>query len=163
MLDGMRGCQYRMTSYDEENGGPDFSPTYGIQLHDPRMLEYVGVPELAGLLSHSLEYWLHHLGLEKTLAAALQLQHDTGLILSNERAGAAPIRHLTQHEVVGGHEGRIRSGAVSGGCNATGGAIVPGSSGGTLYGGSGLVAATLYTGNSGTPAVGDMQCLHVVQ
>ena len=34
--------------------------TYGIQLHD-----------------------LHHLGHEKTLGAALQLQHDTGLILSN--------------------------------------------------------------------------------
>ena len=40
-----------MTSYNEENGGPDFSPAYGIH--------------------------------EKTLAAALQLQHDAGLILSN--------------------------------------------------------------------------------
>ena len=26
VLDSMRGCQYRMTSYDEENGSPDFSP-----------------------------------------------------------------------------------------------------------------------------------------
>ena len=83
VLDGMRGCQYRMTSYDEGNGGPDFSPAYGIQLHDPRLLEYVGAPESARLLSHSPEYWLHHLGHEKTLAAALQLQHDAGLILSN--------------------------------------------------------------------------------
>ena len=83
VLDGMRGYQYRMTSYDEENGGPDFSPAYGIQLHDPRLLEYVGAPESARLLSRSLEYWLHHLGHEKTLAAALQLQHDSGLILSN--------------------------------------------------------------------------------
>ena len=41
----MRGCQYRMTSYDEENGGPDFSPAYGIQLHDPRLLEYMGAPK----------------------------------------------------------------------------------------------------------------------
>ena len=31
----------------------------------------------------SPEYWLHHLGHEKKLAAALQLQHDAGLILSN--------------------------------------------------------------------------------
>ena len=42
VLDGVRGCQYRMTSYDEESGGPDFSLAYGIQLHDLRLLEYVG-------------------------------------------------------------------------------------------------------------------------
>ena len=47
VLDGMRGCQYRMTSYDQDSGGPDFSPAYGIQLHDPRLLEYVGAPESA--------------------------------------------------------------------------------------------------------------------
>ena len=83
VLDGVRGCQYRMTSYDEENGGPDFSPAYGIQLHNPRLLEYVGALESARLLSRSPEYWLHHLGHEKTLTSALQLQHDAGLILSN--------------------------------------------------------------------------------
>ena len=83
MLDGVRGCQYRMTSYDEESGGPDFTPAYGIQLHDPRLLEYVGAPESARLLSRSPEYWLHHLSHEKTLAAALQTQHDADLILSN--------------------------------------------------------------------------------
>ena len=83
ILDGMQGCQFRMTSYDEEHSGPDFTPAYGVQLHDPRLLEYVGVPESARLLSRSPEYWLHHMGREKTLSAALQLQHDAGLILSN--------------------------------------------------------------------------------
>ena len=83
VLDGVWGCQYRMTSYNEESGGPDFTPTYGVQLHDPRLLEYVGAPESARLLSRSPEYWLHHLGHEKMLAAALQLQHNVGLILSN--------------------------------------------------------------------------------
>ena len=72
-----------MTSYDEEHSGPDFSPAYGVQLHDPRLLEYVGAPESARLLTRSPEYWLHHMGREKTLSAALQLQHDAGLILSN--------------------------------------------------------------------------------
>ena len=38
VMDGMRGCQYRMMSYDQDSGGPDFSPAYGIQLHDPRLL-----------------------------------------------------------------------------------------------------------------------------
>ena len=83
LLDGMQGCQFRMTSYDEEHSGPDFTPAYGVQLHDPRLLEYVGAPESARLLSRSPEYWVHHMGREKTLSAALQLQHDAGLILSN--------------------------------------------------------------------------------
>ena len=72
-----------MTSYDEDNSSSEFNPAYGIHLHDPRLLEYVDAPESARLLSHSPEYWLHHMGCEKTLSAALQLQHDAGLILSN--------------------------------------------------------------------------------
>ena len=47
------------------------------------MTYYVGAPELACLLSHSPEYWLHHLGRERAMSAALQLQHDAGLIVSN--------------------------------------------------------------------------------
>ena len=31
----------------------------------------------------SPEYWVHHMGRDKALSAALQLQHDAGLILSN--------------------------------------------------------------------------------
>ena len=62
---------------------PKFSPAYGIHLHDPRLLEYVCAPESARLLSCSLGYWLHHMGRDRMLAAALQLQHDTSLILSN--------------------------------------------------------------------------------
>ena len=54
-----------------------------MQLHDPRLLEYVGAPESARLLSRSPEYWVQYMGREKTLSAALQLQHDAGLILSN--------------------------------------------------------------------------------
>ena len=38
VLDGMRGCQYCMTSYDQDSGGP----AYGIQLHDPRLLRVCG-------------------------------------------------------------------------------------------------------------------------
>ena len=78
-----QGCSFRITSYDPEKGGPDFSPEYSVQLHDPRLLEYVGAPESARLLSRSPEYWVQYMGREKTLSAALQLQHDAGLILSN--------------------------------------------------------------------------------
>ena len=72
-----------MTSYDEDNNRSDFSPAYGIHLHDPRLLEYVGAPESTRLLSRTPEYWLHHMGRERTLAAALELQHNADLILLN--------------------------------------------------------------------------------
>ena len=78
-----QGCPFRITSYDLEIDGSDFSPEYGVQLHDPRLLEYMGAPESASLLSRSPEYWVQHMGRETTLSAALQLQHDAGLILSN--------------------------------------------------------------------------------
>ena len=83
LLPDTQGCLFRMTSYDEGTGGPHFSPAYGVQLHDPRLLEYVGAPESAQLTSRSPEYWVHHMGREKALSAALQLQHDAGPILSN--------------------------------------------------------------------------------
>ena len=139
MLDGMRGCQYRMTSYDQDSGGPDFSPAYGIQLHDPRLLEYVGAPESARLLIRSPEYWLHHLGHKKTLGVALQsARRRTNLI---QCASCATVCHFAQPGLVRGHAGRLWSGAVSGRCYATGGALKPGSPGGSLYGGYGIVAA----------------------
>ena len=72
-----------MTSYDAESDGPNFSPEHGVQLTDPRFLEYVGAPESARLMSRSPEYWVHHMGVENALLAALQLQHDAGLVLSN--------------------------------------------------------------------------------
>ena len=162
MLDGMRGCQYRMTSYDQDSGGPDFSPAYGIQLHDPRLLEYVGAPESARLLSHSPEYWLLHLGHEKILEAALQLQHDAGLILSNVQVlqqfvtslnrtssevmrvafGRAPFPADAMQQVVPSY--RVRRAAH-------------------YMAAMGLWRPPSSPPSSGTPAVSDMQCLHVVQ
>ena len=83
VLNSLLGCQYRMTSYDEDVDRSDLNPAYGIHLHDPRLLEYVGVPESARLLSRSPEYWFNHLGRDRAMSAALQLQYDAGLILSN--------------------------------------------------------------------------------
>ena len=37
-------------------------PEHGVQLHDPRLLEYVGAPESARVTSRSPEYWVHHMG-----------------------------------------------------------------------------------------------------
>ena len=72
-----QGCPFRITSYDLEIEESDSSQEYGVQLHDPRLLES------ARLMSRDPEYWVEHMGREKTLSAALQLQHDAGLILLN--------------------------------------------------------------------------------
>ena len=83
VFNSLPGCQYRMTSYDDSMDRSDLNPAYGFQLHDPRLLEYAGAPESARLLSHTPEYWIHHMGCEQAMSATLQLQHDAGLILSN--------------------------------------------------------------------------------
>ena len=71
-----------MTSYDDADRS-DMDPAYGLHLHDPRLLEYVGAPESARLLSRAPDYWIHHMGRDWAISAALQLQHDAGLIISN--------------------------------------------------------------------------------
>ena len=71
-----------MTSYDNADR-KEVDPAYGLQLHDPRFLEYVGAPESACLLSRSPGYWLHHMDREQAVSAALHLQHDAGLMMSN--------------------------------------------------------------------------------
>ena len=141
-----RGCQYRMTSYDEDADRSDFSPAYGIHLHDPRLLEYVGTPESARLLSRSPEYWLHHMG-------------RPDIVLST---GPLAIRHLPQQDVVGGHACGVRPGAVSDRGSAVRAAVSPCSMGGALHGGHGLVASTVYAGDSWPSAIVVMQRVHVL-
>ena len=34
LMQDTQGCLFRMASYDVEAGGPNFSPAYGVQLHD---------------------------------------------------------------------------------------------------------------------------------
>ena len=42
VLDSLRGCQYCMTSFDEDNSSSEFNPAYGIHLHDPQLLDVCG-------------------------------------------------------------------------------------------------------------------------
>ena len=53
VLDSLPECQYRMTSYDDDADRSDLNRAYGLHLHDPRLLEYVGAPESARLLSRA--------------------------------------------------------------------------------------------------------------
>ena len=83
VLDSMSGCQYRMTSYEDRTDRDDLGPSYGIHQHDPCMMEYMGAPESARLLGRTPEYWLEHMGRERTVQAALRLHHDASLIMTN--------------------------------------------------------------------------------
>ena len=83
VMDSMAGCQYRMTSYEERMNVSDMDPSYGIHMHDPRVIEYMGAPESARLLGRTPEYWLEHMGRERTIQAALRLHHDASLIMTN--------------------------------------------------------------------------------
>ena len=83
VMDSMTGCQYRMTSYEERVTDSDMNPSYGIHMHDPRVIEYMGAPESARLMGRTPEYWLQHMGRERTIQAALRLHHDASLILTN--------------------------------------------------------------------------------
>ena len=78
----MPGCPYRMTSYTG-TAMVDADTTYGLQLHHPRFLEFIGAPESARLLDHSPSFWVDRLGQKSAMAAAVNLQRDAGFMMSN--------------------------------------------------------------------------------
>ena len=78
----MPGCPFRMTSYT----GPataDADTSYGLQLHHPRFLEFIGAPESARLLNQSPSFWVDRLGQDTAMAAAMNLQRDAGFMMTN--------------------------------------------------------------------------------
>ena len=58
-------------------------PAYGLQLCHPRFLEFVGAPESARLLTRTPSHWVAILDRDNAVSAALQLQHDVGLLSSS--------------------------------------------------------------------------------
>ena len=96
VLNSMPACQFRMTLYDDSNSRADLDPAYGIHLHDPRMMEYMGAPESARLLGRSPEYWVEHMGRDWAVAAALRLHHDASLIMTNVQVLAQFVTGLNR-------------------------------------------------------------------
>ena len=76
------GCPYRFTSYrDYEHSFVD--TPFGVQVHHPQLLEWVGAPESARLLGRAPAQLLKFMSRQQTMHAALQLQHDANLMSSN--------------------------------------------------------------------------------
>ena len=76
---GLPGYPYRITSY---NGLAisDMNPAFGLQLHHPRFLEFIGAPESARLLYHSPTFWVDRLGEKHAMAATVNLQSNSQLL-----------------------------------------------------------------------------------
>ena len=76
------GCAFRHTTYRPSNY-TKLSGEFGVPLHHPRFLEWIGVPEFASLLEMGPEMWLHSLSRDQAMDAALQLHRDMCLMTTN--------------------------------------------------------------------------------
>ena len=76
------GCPYRVTSYRDYEHYIKDGP-FGLQVHHPQFLEWVGSPESARLLGRAPGEWTRSLTRVQTLDAACQLQRDVNLMTSN--------------------------------------------------------------------------------
>ena len=79
---GLPGYPYCMTSYASADIA-DVDPVYGLQLHHPWFLEFIGAPESAHLLTRTPSHWVRTMDREDAVVATLLHQHDAGLITSN--------------------------------------------------------------------------------
>ena len=136
-MDSMAGCQYRMTSYEERVNSSDMDPSYGIHMHDPRVIEYMGAPESARLMGRTPEYWLQHMGREQTIQAALRLHHDASLIMTNIQIMSQLATSFS--EVIGSDADGTRQRAVPNRIGGFGDSGSPGPTGSALYGSYGAV------------------------
>ena len=82
VTDMLRGFPYHMI-YHESMDIADVDPAYGLQLTHPRFLEFLGAPESARLLNGSPGHWVRTMDREDAVAAALQFQHDAGVLGSD--------------------------------------------------------------------------------
>ena len=90
---GLPSCPYRFLE-SGELPFTDGNPAYGLQLHHPRFLELVGAPESARLLDCPPSFWVEHLGKEQAMAAAINLQRDAGVMLSEPALGHLLEKHI---------------------------------------------------------------------
>ena len=72
-----RKMTYRPLDYTKRSG------EFGVPLHHPGFLEWIGVPESASLLEMGPGMWLHYLSRDQAMDAALQLHRDVCLMTTD--------------------------------------------------------------------------------
>ena len=92
------------------------------------------------------------------MSAALQLQHDAGLILSNMQV----LGQFSQQDVIRSHARGVRAQTVPDGSSTVYCAVPPSTTGGALHGCHGIVMYTVYTGDTWTSIIVFMQRVHDV-
>ena len=107
VLDSMPGCQYRMTSYDEDVDRSDLSPAFGIHLHDARL--YVG------------SMWVHPSRLDSSAVVRsigcitwvgtehCRLLYSFSMTDIVHSTGPRTVRPVPQPDVVRGHARGVRT------------------------------------------------------
>ena len=76
------GCAFRNTTYRVSDYAEP-ARDYGLLLNHPRFVEWIGVPQSAGLLELSGRQWVDTLSRYQAVTAAVHLQRDVGLIQTN--------------------------------------------------------------------------------
>ena len=81
----LRNTTYRASVYASPSG------EFGIPLNHPRFLEWVGVPESAGLLEMGPGRWLNMLSRDQAMNAAIQLHRDVCMMATNLDVSICPL------------------------------------------------------------------------
>ena len=76
------GCAFRNTTYCVSDYAEP-AGDYGLLLNYPRFVEWIGVPQSAGLLELSGRQWVDKLSRDQAVTAAVHLQRDVGLMQTN--------------------------------------------------------------------------------
>ena len=79
---GMPGCPYRMTSYTGQHWRMQ-TRRMDCSSTTPGSWNVLERRSLQDLLNHSPSFWVNRLGEECAMAAAVNLQRDAGLMMSN--------------------------------------------------------------------------------
>ena len=76
------GCAFRNTAYRVSDYAEPVGD-YGLPLHHPQFVEWIGVLQSAGLLELSGRQWVNKLSRDQAITAAVHLQRDVGLMQTN--------------------------------------------------------------------------------
>ena len=76
------GCTFRQTTYYASDYASPVGD-YGLPLHHPRFIEWIGVPQSAGLMEITGAQWVDKLSRDQAVVAAVHSQRDVGLMQTN--------------------------------------------------------------------------------
>ena len=76
------GCAFRNTTYRASDYAEP-AGEYGLMLNHPWFIEWIGVPQSAGLLELSGRQWVNKRSRDQGVTAAVHLQRDVGLMQTN--------------------------------------------------------------------------------